>query len=88
MVTEIQYALMAGASYRDTRADVNKFPTPAGWNLVSRYPQDDSTGFEAATFGNGTSIAASTEIVISFAGTYPGDLLGDLKLKGSASINF
>jgi len=63
MVTTIEYALMAGASYRDTRPDVNKFPIPGGWNMVSRNPQDGSSGFEAAVFQRGT------EIVISFAGT-------------------
>ena len=70
MATTIEYALMAGASYRDTRPDINKFPIPAGWNMVSRNPQDNETGFEAATFGNGATLATSTEIVISFAGTY------------------
>ena len=72
MATTIEYALMAGASYRDTRPDVNKFPIPMGWNLVSRNPQDKTTGFEAASFGNGTDISASTEIVISYAGTADG----------------
>lgn len=70
MATIIEYALMAGASYRDTRPDANKFPIPDGWYMVSRNPQDGSTGFEAATFGNGVDLANSTEIVISFAGTY------------------
>ncbi|MDD5385109.1 MAG: calcium-binding protein [Gallionella sp.] len=75
MTTAIEYALMAGASYRDTRPDINKFPIPTGWYMVSRNPQDNTTGFEAATFGNGTTLATSTEIVISFAGTGPGSLL-------------
>jgi Ca2+-binding RTX toxin-like protein len=70
MTTIIDYALMAGASYRDTRPDVNKFPIPTSWNMLSRNPQDDATGFEAAAFGNGTTLAGSTEIVISYAGTY------------------
>ena len=70
MATKIDYALMAGASYIDTRLPINRFPIPTGWNLVSRNPQDSTSGFEAATFGNGTTIAASTEIVISYAGTY------------------
>ncbi len=65
MATTIEYALMAGASYYDTRHDINRFPIPAGWSWVSRNPQDDATGFEAAALGNGA------EIVISFAGTYP-----------------
>jgi hypothetical protein len=37
--TIIEYALMAGASYYDTRFDLNRFPVPAGWNLVSRSPE-------------------------------------------------
>lgn len=77
MATTIEYALMAGASYYDTRLDLNRFPIPTGWNFVSRNPQDNATGFESAAFGNGTTLAASTNIVISFAGTYPGDILGD-----------
>ncbi len=74
MTTAIEYALMAGASYRDTRPDINKFPIPTGWYMVSRNPQDNATGFEAATFGNGTTLATSTEIVISYAGTGPGSI--------------
>jgi hypothetical protein len=74
MATTIEYALMAGASYRDTRPDANKFPIPTGWNMVSRSPQDHTTGFEAAVFGNGATIAASTELAISFAGTYDNPL--------------
>ncbi len=78
MATTIEYALLAGASYRDTRPNVNKFPIPSGWNLVSRNPQDNATGFEAAVFGNGTTIASSTNIVISFAGSYDQDIAGDI----------
>jgi Ca2+-binding RTX toxin-like protein len=70
MATTIEYALMAGASYYDTRRDLNRFPLPNGWNWVSRNPQDNVTGFEAAAFTNGT------EIVISYAGTYPKNLDG------------
>ncbi|MDX1253600.1 MAG: DUF2974 domain-containing protein [Gammaproteobacteria bacterium] len=69
MVTIVEYALMAGASYYDTRAEINRLPIPTGWNLLSRNPQDNATGFEASAFGNATTIAESTEIVISFAGT-------------------
>lgn len=78
MATTVEYALMAGASYRDTRPDVNKFPIPSGWNMVSRNPQDGTSGFEAATFGNGSAVANSTENVISFAGNDPSDKWGDL----------
>ena len=69
MTTLIDYALMAGASYIDTRALINRFPAPEGW-LMSNHQSKDS-GFEAVTFKNGT------EIVISFAGTYDKDLTGD-----------
>jgi hypothetical protein len=82
MATTIEYALMAGDSYFDTRLPVNRFPIPTGWNLVSRNPQDNATGFEASAFGNTTTLAASTDIVISFAGTYPGSLLGSTNLLG------
>jgi Ca2+-binding RTX toxin-like protein len=68
---EINCALMAGAAYYDNRSDVNKFPVPTDWYRVDRFPvaASNGSGFEASTFGNGTSIATSTEIVISFAGT-------------------
>lgn len=64
MTTEIEYALLAGASYYDTRAGINRFPLPQGWSYVSRVLQDGATGFEAAAFTNGT------DLVISYAGTY------------------
>jgi hypothetical protein len=31
MITTIDYALMAGASYIFTRFDINQFPVPTGW---------------------------------------------------------
>jgi len=70
MPTSVQYALMAGASYISTRPDVNQFPVPEGWNITKK--EALPSGFEAATFINGGSIATSTEIVISYAGTGPG----------------
>ncbi|MDP2810697.1 MAG: hypothetical protein Q8O34_11165 [Rhodocyclaceae bacterium] len=68
---EIDCALMAGAAYFDNRADINRFPIPSGWSLVHRFPvaASNGTGFEASAFGNGTDLASSSEIVISFAGT-------------------
>jgi len=33
MTTAIEYTLMAGASYVDTRALVNRFPVPEGWAM-------------------------------------------------------
>jgi hypothetical protein len=77
MPTAVECALIAGASYISTRPDRNKFPIPLRWNQVSYSPPAPS-GFEAATFGNGTTIADSTEIVISYAGTDPKDIFGDI----------
>ena len=69
MATTIEYALLAGVSYRDTRADLNRFPIPNGWSVVSIVPQDNSTGFEASAYRN----SLTNEIVISYAGTNPND---------------
>ena len=86
MPTITEYALLAGASYYDTRTAVNRFPLPQNWSVYSRVPQDGLTGFEAATFRNGN------DIVISFAGTYPtsaGDQAANLGLAtgyGSAQL--
>lgn len=73
MTTAIEYALMAGHAYRTTRTELNWIPAPQGWTPF--FPVPDPTtptfpvtaGFEAVSFTNGT------EIVISFAGTDPGD---------------
>ena len=68
--TQIQYALMAAASYISTRPDdVNKFPAPEGWiENVAKRANEPNSGFEATYFTSGT------DLVISFAGTYPGHL--------------
>ncbi len=71
MTTQIEYALMAGASYISTRADVNQFPVPNGWLAKLDKRQALPSGFEATYFTMGT------EIVISYAGTYDKDLTGD-----------
>ncbi|MBA3032901.1 MAG: DUF2974 domain-containing protein, partial [Actinobacteria bacterium] len=78
MATILDYALMAGVAYRDTRAEINRFPIPKEWHLVSRNPQDESTGFEASAFGNAETIFGCTEIVISYAGTDSDDWTGDV----------
>jgi len=62
MVTDIDYAQMAGAAYVSNRSKVNRFPIPAGWNSLPLHPTNPS-GFEAVSFKRGN------EIVISFAGT-------------------
>jgi hypothetical protein len=72
MATEIEYALMAGASYISTRSEVNQFPVPDGWVEHIDKRQALPSGFEATYFTNGS------DIVISFAGTGPlgnGDFL-------------
>lgn len=69
MTTTIEYALMAGGSYISTRPDPNKFPVPDGWLQTTHVTKP--SGFEAVIFQRGT------EIVISYAGTYPSDVSGD-----------
>jgi putative lipase involved disintegration of autophagic bodies len=76
MATDIEYALMAGVSYRSTRGTKNQFPVPEGWTTFN-YESNGISGFEAISFTNGS------EIVISFAGTYnksAGDLAADAGL--------
>jgi len=76
-ISTIEYALMAGSSYLDTRNEVNQLPFPEyfGWarlggGLDHRGGTSDSAGrdgFEGAAYKRGN------EIVISYAGTY-GDI--------------
>jgi hypothetical protein len=68
------YALMAGAAYASTRAVDNQIPAPEDWYRVDQRI-DDTSGFEAYAFGNAPTLAASTEIVIAYAGTNPNSLL-------------
>ena len=70
MIDDITYALMAGGSYLSNRPDKNKFPIPIGWGGFEHRTLD--SGFEAVSFQKGY------EIVISFAGTNPKDLWGDI----------
>ena len=65
MPSTLDYALMAGASYVDTRGLTNRFPVPENW--VSFKHESGTSGFEAISFVKGT------EIVISYAGTNPND---------------
>ena len=67
MPTILEYALMAGRSYIDTRPDLNQFPVPVGWTEFFHVPNETfplDSGFEAIAFQRGN------EIVISYAGTY------------------
>jgi putative lipase involved disintegration of autophagic bodies len=66
MTATLDYALLAGAAYYSTRAEVNQFPVPDEWNeVVEERVADIQTGFEAISFQRGN------EIVISFSGTDP-----------------
>ncbi|MFZ3129314.1 MAG: Mbeg1-like protein [Rhodoferax sp.] len=77
MATELQLALMAGGAYESTRKEINRFPIPTGWDSVNHKTQD--SGFEAVTYiKEGTTLQDSTEIVISYAGTYDKDVSGDI----------
>ncbi len=66
MVTNSEYALMAGVAYQSTRNANNRFPVPDGWTVMQH--DTKPSGFEAISFQRGN------EIVISFAGTDPTDL--------------
>jgi hypothetical protein len=61
---QIDCAMMAGAVYVSNRDPINQLPVPPGWALVN-YESDPSSGFEAASFTDGS------QIVISYAGTEP-----------------
>ncbi len=73
------YALMAGRAYQATRNSINQFQGPQGWLEFAHVPNNPSfpqftgaDGFEAVAFQKGN------EIVISYAGTNPSDLSGDM----------
>ena len=76
MPSNDQYASMAGAAYASTCPVANQIPAPAGWYAVDQRI-DDTSGFEAYTFGNSPSPEHSTEIVIAYPGTDQGDITGD-----------
>ena len=65
MPSNAEYALMAGRAYQSTRAGINRFPVPEGWNEPLDKRKLLPSGFEAGYFVRGN------EIVISFAGTGP-----------------
>src|SRR5690242_7929658 len=72
MVTELEYALMAGRAYQSTRDENNWFPILNGYGWLEpleKRERDQVTGFEAGYFQRGN------EIVISFAGTNPNESL-------------
>lgn len=77
MITNTEFALMSGAAYESTRDVINQIPSPVNW--LAENPKTESSGFEAVAFiREGTTLATSSEIVISFAGTNPADISGDI----------
>ena len=78
MISNVDYALMAGRAYQTTRdpSGINWFPIPQGWSPFFHVPDSTTpsfsatSGFEAISFQNGNNI------VISYAGTDPDNLLG------------
>jgi Ca2+-binding RTX toxin-like protein len=79
MPTILEYALLAGDSYFDSRTAANRLPTPQNWTQISSYPTDSTSGFEASAFQSGT------QIVISYAGTYDQDINDKLANIGLAA---
>ncbi|WP_319585589.1 Mbeg1-like protein [uncultured Desulfobulbus sp.] len=77
MATEIELAVMAGRAYQSTRdRDTNWFPAPDPETWTEMEHTSEPSGFEAVYFQRGTG--ANKEIVISFAGTYDKDNMGDI----------
>ncbi|MDK2742943.1 MAG: hypothetical protein NDI90_08500 [Nitrospira sp. BO4] len=73
MVTTLEYALLAGVSYRSTRTEINRFSVPTGWSEIPNSHRNlNDSGFEAVALRKGT------DIVISYAGTYEKDIIGDI----------
>jgi hypothetical protein len=86
MVTELEYALMAGAVYVSTRTRDNRIPFPSdtGWQQLGVADIVSPTGYEAQAY------IRANEIVISFAGTFPSDWrdwLANIQLTGGASAS-
>ena len=72
MTTVVDFALMAGASYISSRAEINMFPAPNLWLEHEDERRKGPSGFEATFFTKGS------ELVISYAGTDPADISGDI----------
>jgi len=53
MISNLEYALMAGNAYRTTRGEVNQIPIPEaqGWHeVLNSHIGYSTTGFEAISF--------------------------------------
>ena len=83
MVTNIEYALMAGHAYRTTRDEINWIPAPQGWSPFFPVPDPTTLSFQTSGGFEAISFQRGNEIVISYAGTDPtslGDLWADVTL--------
>lgn len=65
--------LMSGNIYHtsDTRSEKNAIPVPNEWSIAGDYKHDAASGFEAAAYRQGNTVA------IAFAGTFPGTVPGE-----------
>lgn len=50
MPSDIEYSLMAGRAYQSTRAPINLFPVPTGWDEPLDKRKVLPSGFEAGYF--------------------------------------
>ncbi|MFH1870442.1 MAG: calcium-binding protein [Pseudomonadota bacterium] len=81
----LDYMLMSGNAYDSTRSSTNKIPVPLGWNQLPGtlgYQQPKTSGFEAAAYQQGN------QIVISFAGTFPGGSLFPADLVADGTLGY
>jgi Lipase (class 3) len=76
MIQTLDYALMAGRAYQSTRAPINQFFVATDWLEFFHVP-DIATAFNATGGFEAVSFRRASEIVISYAGTYNKDYLGD-----------
>ncbi len=92
MNRNVELALLAGASYESSRADINKIPVPEGWTALNiagwpygsqRRPETNVPGRvywqDSATGFEAAAYVKGSEVVVSFAGTYfEGELKPDM----------
>lgn len=46
----VDFALMAGNAYKESRKEKNIIPIPSGWGLIGKREFNPASGFEAAVF--------------------------------------
>jgi hypothetical protein len=69
---------MAGHAYRTTRDEINWIPVPQGWTPFTHVPDPAAPSFPATSGFEAISFQRGNDIVISYAGTDPTDLSGDI----------